>query len=104
MHDPKIEHANLPSSLARKKKDKTYKTVSDFLKVVGKFESIAQKLNATYVYDEVTGLKLFGKMAYYVETKSSFKTFLRKLEADKYAKKVGSKTVGFKEAINLASS
>ena len=105
MHDPKIEHANLPSEVWHAKEGiKTYKTVSDFLKAVGKFESIAQKLNATYVYDEVTGLKLFGKMAYYVETKSSFKTFLRKLEADKYAKKVGSKTVGFKEAINLASS
>ena len=78
--------------------------MAKFLKAVGSFQSVAQKLNATYVYDDVTGLKLFGKMAFYVKTKTSFKVFLRKYEADEYAKKIGSKTINFKEAIASATT
>ena len=100
MHDPKVAHVGLPAEVWHAKEGiKTYNNINKFLKAVGSFQSVAQKLNATYVYDDVTGLKLFGKMAFYVPTKTSFKTFLRKYEADKYAKKIGSKTISFKEAI-----
>ena len=40
---------------------KTYASVGDFLKAIADFNKVAQKLNATYVYDKTTGLKLFGK-------------------------------------------
>jgi hypothetical protein len=44
-------------------------------------------------------------MAFYVKDKDgSFKTFLRKPDADKYAAKVGSSVVDYKEAVaSLAS-
>ena len=78
--------------------------MASYLKAVGKFQANAQKLNATYVYDDVTGLKLFGKMAYYVKTKDAYKAFLRKQDAESYAKKVGSVPIDFEKAILAATS
>ena len=83
---------------------KTYASVSDFLKAIAEFGKVAQKLNATYVYDQETGLKLFGKMAFYVQAKDgAMTTFLRKQDADSYAAKVGGKVIGFEEAIARAT-
>lgn len=76
-----------------------------FLGAVNKFKSVGQKLNATYVYDEKTGLKLFGKMAFYVKAKDgSFKTFLRKPDADAFAAKSGGTVIGFEEALASLST
>ena len=83
---------------------KSYPTIAEFLKAVAEFNKVAQKLNATYVYDEATGLKLFGKMAYYVQAKDGvMSTFLRKQDADEYAAKVGGKVIGYEEAIASAT-
>ena len=41
-----------------------------FLKAVAEFQATGTKLNATYVYDQETGLKLFGKTAFYVRQPS----------------------------------
>jgi NitT/TauT family transport system substrate-binding protein len=105
IHDPKMENAKLPAEVWHAKEGiKNYADLGTFLKAVGKFESVGQKLNATYVYDEVTGLKLFGKMAFYVKgPKGEYKAFLRKQDAEAYAKKVGSTLIGFKDAINSAT-
>ncbi|MDA0655695.1 MAG: sulfonate ABC transporter substrate-binding protein, partial [Proteobacteria bacterium] len=105
IHDPKVENASLPSEVWHAREGiKTYAELGGFLKAVGKFQSVAQKLNATYVYDDVTGLKLFGKMAFYVKAKGKFKAFLRKQDAEAYAKKMDSPLIGFKEAITAATS
>ncbi len=57
------------------------------------------------VDDEATGLKLFGKTAFYVKEKDgTFKAFLRKPDAEKYAAKSGGAVVGFKEAVASLSS
>jgi NitT/TauT family transport system substrate-binding protein len=62
-------------------------------------QSTGAKLNATYVYDVETGLKLFGKTAFWVKTGDEFATFLRKGEAETYAGKSGGALVSFDEAI-----
>jgi len=46
---------------------KTYPTTAEFLKAVATYNAEGAKLNATYVYDEETGLKLFGKTAFFVK-------------------------------------
>ena len=105
IHDPKKAHASLPAEVWHAKEGiKNYKDLASFLKAVGKFQSVAQKLNATYVYDDVTGLKLFGMMAYYVKSNDTYKAFLRKQDADVYAKKVGSVPIDFEKAILAATS
>ncbi len=106
IHDPKVAHADLPMEVWHAKEGiKTYKDLPSFLAAVSKFQSVGQKLNATYVYDEVTGLKLFGKMAYYVKGKDgSVKTFLRKPDAVTFATKSGGSVIDFKQAVATASS
>jgi NitT/TauT family transport system substrate-binding protein len=83
----------------------SYAAVSDFLRAVAKFEATGVKLNATYVYDHDTGLKLFGKTAFYVAVPDgSCATFLRKGPAVAYAAIVKGKVLTFKEAIAGSAS
>ena len=106
VHDPAKEHKALPLEVWHAREGiKTYSDVKSFLKAVAEFKAVGQKLNATYVYDEKTGLKLFGKTAFYVKAKDgSFKTFLRKPDADAYAATSGGTTVGFEEALASLST
>jgi NitT/TauT family transport system substrate-binding protein len=83
----------------------SYPTLKEFLKAVAEFRATGGKLNATYVYDQATGLKLFGKTAFFVhKPDGDFATFLRKGEADEYAAKVGGKVISFEEAVASSSS
>ncbi len=71
-----------------------------FLKAVAEFQATGAKLNATYVYDQATGLKLFGKTAFFVhKPDGEFATFLRKGEAEEFAAKVNGKVISFEEAV-----
>jgi len=83
----------------------SYSTLPEFLAAVAKFQATGAKINSTYVYDKETGLKLFGKTAFYVTTaKGEFATFLRKGEAEKYAAETGGKVITFDEAIAMKST
>jgi NitT/TauT family transport system substrate-binding protein len=82
-----------------------YPTLKAFLKAVAEFQATGAKLNATYVYDKETGLKLFGKTAFYVQTPDGeFAPFLRKGEAEVFAAKAKGKVVGFDEAVLSSGS
>jgi NitT/TauT family transport system substrate-binding protein len=84
---------------------KTYATMAEFLKAVADFNATGVRLNATYVYDKETGLKLFGKTAFYVKAANGeFSTFMRKREAEAYAKTVGGKLVTYDDAWGSFSS
>src|SRR5262249_9391057 len=82
-----------------------YPTLKEFLKAVAEFRATGAKLNATYVYDQATGLKLFGKTAFFVHKRDGdFATFLRKGEAEEFAAKVGGKVISFAEAVASSAS
>ena len=84
---------------------KTYATMAEFLKAVADFNATGVRLNATYVYDKETGLKLFGKTAFYVKAANGeFATFMRKGEAEAYAKTVGGALVTYEQAWSSFSS
>jgi len=69
------------------------------------FQATGAKLNATYVYDQETGLKLFGKTAFFVRKgDGEFASFLRKGEAEVFAAKVSTKVISFEEAVAHALS
>jgi NitT/TauT family transport system substrate-binding protein len=83
----------------------SYPTMKAFLKAVAEFQATGAKLNATYVYDQATGLKLFGKTAFFVhKPDGEFATFLRKGEAEEFAAKVKGKVISFEEAVASAGS
>lgn len=83
----------------------TYPDLKTFLKAVSDFNATGAKLNATYVYDVETGLKLFGKTAFYViAPDGKYSTFLRKTEAQKFADGVKGKVITFEEAVASVAS
>jgi NitT/TauT family transport system substrate-binding protein len=83
----------------------SYPTLKEFLKAVAEFQASGVKLNATYVYDQATGLKLFGKTAFYVhKPDGSFASFLLKGEADQFAASANGKVLKFEEAVAISGS
>lgn len=78
----------------------SYKTVAAMLEDSKKFKK-AGTLRASYVYDNTTGLKIFGKTATYVKDKKGvIKSFMRKADAMKYSASNGGKimaTNGFEK-------
>jgi sulfonate transport system substrate-binding protein len=104
--DPVKANAGLPMEIWHARDGiKTYPTMAAFLKAVADFNAVGVRLNATYVYDKETGLKLFGKTAFYVKAANGeFSTFMRKREAEAYAKKVGGALVTYEQAWNSFAS
>jgi NitT/TauT family transport system substrate-binding protein len=106
IHDPKAVSKTLPSEAWHAREGiKEYKTLAEMLKAVAEFSATGQKVNATYVYDESIGLKLFGHVAFYVKQKDgAYKAFMRKPDAAAYAKSVGGDVLTYAEVLaGLAS-
>lgn len=106
IYDPRVENLKLPVELWHAREGiKQYKTLAEMLKAVAEFNATGQKVNATYVFDDSIGLKLFGHVAFYVKDKTgSFKAFMRKPDAAAYAQKAGGEVLTYDEAIaGLAS-
>lgn len=83
----------------------SYPGLTEFLKAVAAFNATGVNLNATYVYDKATGLKLFGKTAFYVRSgKEKFTTFFRRGDAEAHAKAVGGTVISYEEAWRSFSS
>lgn len=104
--DPVKSNAGLPMEIWHSRDGiKTYPTMTEFLKAVAAANAEGAKLNSTYVYDAETGLKLFGKTAFYVKGgDGNFTTFMRKGEAEAFAKKVNGSVVSFDDAWSSFSS
>ncbi|GAA3964579.1 ABC transporter substrate-binding protein [Allohahella marinimesophila] len=84
--DPVEANAGLPLEVWHSRDGiSSYPDMKAFLTAIDQFRQTGAKLNATYVYDTTTGLKLFGKTAFFVQNKDGFSTFLRKPDADKFA-------------------
>src|SRR5690606_12116970 len=104
--DPAKANAGLPLEIWHSRDGlSSYPDLKTFLKKVAELEASGAKLNATYVYDSETGLKLFGKTAFYVKAPDgSYSAYLRRTEAQKVAEKVKGKVVTFKEAVASVAS
>jgi NitT/TauT family transport system substrate-binding protein len=98
--DPLKANAGLPLEVWHSRDGiSTYPDMVTFLKAVATFQATGAKLNATYVYDVETGLKLFGKTAFYVKDgEGKFSTFLRKGEAERFAEKAKGTVMTYDEA------
>lgn len=100
MVDPVVANKGLPLEIWHSRDGvTTYPDAESFLTAVAEMTSTGAKLNSTYVYDVETGLKLFGKTAFWVKMDNDYATFLRKGEAESYATINGGSIVSFDEAI-----
>lgn len=98
--DPAIANAKMPFEIWHSREGiSEYGTSVEFLKAINGFQDTGAKLNATYVYDKNTGLKLFGKTAFFVQTATGFTTFLRKPDADVFAKQTQGKVMKLEDAL-----
>lgn len=103
--DPAISNAKLPMEIWHSREGiSSYASIDEFLAAIDTFRKTGAKLNATYVYDVETGLKLFGKTAFFVKTDSGFTTFLRKPDADNFASKKNGKVMDMESALATLAS
>ncbi len=77
----------------------TYPSMPEFLTALAEMQATGAKLNSTYVYDIETGLKLFGKTAFWVKSGDTYSTFLRKGEAETYASANAGELISFEAAV-----
>ena len=78
----------------------SHPSVAEMFKAVKEAEATHQKINASYVYDQTTGLKIFGKVAYYAQDANGvLVAFMRKPDADTYATKTKGKVITYAEAL-----
>lgn len=101
--DPRVENKKLPPAEVwhAKKGIVSYPSVAAMLKAAEGFKR-AGELRATYVYDQTTGLKIFGHVAFYVKGKDGAVAFMRKTDAERFIKGSGGKLARFDEALKLA--
>lgn len=99
--DPKLINMKLPPEIwVADKGIVTFPDVAALLKAVATMQKAGTKINATYVYDSIIGVKLFGKTAYYAKgADGQVKAFMREPDAQTYAKPAGGKAMSFAEAL-----
>jgi sulfonate transport system substrate-binding protein len=104
--DPEIANRGLPDEIWHARDGiKTYPTLKEFFKAVAAYDATGVKLNATYVYDHETGLKMFGNSGFYVKAPDgTYDAFLRKPEAERFAAATKGKLMSFDDAIAGAKS
>lgn len=100
--DPAVANVGRPSEIWHARDGiLDYPDLKAFLTAAHGFLASGAKLNATYVYDHETGLKLFGKTAFYVRAKDGqYTAFLRRNEAQAYAAGVGGTVETFEQAVD----
>ena len=99
--DPATSNSGLPMEIWHARDGvSSYATMPEFLAAVAEMKGTGAKLNATYVYDIETGLKLFGKTAFWVKAGDTYATFLRKGEAEAYATANGGSVISFDDAVS----
>jgi NitT/TauT family transport system substrate-binding protein len=105
MNDPAISNKGLPMEIWHSREGiSTYSSMDKFLSAVNDFRATGAKLNSTYVYDKETGLKLFGKTAFFVSTDDGFSTFLRKPDADAFAIKTAGMVMDLEGALEASEN
>lgn len=98
--DPIEANKGLPMEIWHARDGVTsYPTTTEFLTALAEMRATGAKLNSTYVYDIETGLKLFGKTAFWVKSGETYSTFLRKGEAETYASANAGELITFDDAV-----
>ncbi|MEQ5837487.1 ABC transporter substrate-binding protein [Marinobacter sp. NFXS9] len=84
-------------------KDKGIVTYGSIAKMLEASQGNQDRINATYVYDNLTGLKLFGKAAYMVKgNDGEVVAFLKKVDSDNYIAEHGGTPVTGDQAVAMA--
>ena len=101
--DPKTANTGMPSQIwVDGEGIKSYDSLDAMLKAADALKKSGKKVDATYVYDASTGVKIFGKVAYYVRGKDgAMMAFMLKPDAAAYADKSGGTVLSFAQVLGL---
>jgi NitT/TauT family transport system substrate-binding protein len=81
-----------------------YSSAACTLKAVAQARQAGKKIDASYVFDQSRGLKLFADKANYVLTGKIVTPFLLKADADAFATQSNGKVVGFEDALRAVAA
>lgn len=103
LHNPKID-INMPAEIwVAGEGIKKYQTNVDMFNALNGLIKANKAINATYVYDLNSGLKMFGVDAWYVKDGASIKAFMTKGSAEKNQKASGGQVLTFSQLEKSAS-
>ncbi len=99
--DPKTANRGLPDELwVQGGGISAYPNAASLLAAVTALTKAGKTVNATYVYDATTGVKIFGKTAYYVRAANgSLTTFLLRPDAIAFSRKAGGTLLSYSQAL-----
>lgn len=99
--DPKTANKGLPDEVwVQGEGIRTYPDAAALLQAVAGLAKAGRKINATYVYDATTGVKIFGKVAYYVRAgNGSLTPFLLRPDALAFSRKEGGTLLSYDQAL-----
>lgn len=101
IRDPRVFNAKLPPEIWFKGQDITrYDSIAAYLKAVAAARAAGREINATYVYDHNIGLKLFGKVAFFVKTgDGTYEVYMSRPDARARAEETGGVVYKLDEAV-----
>jgi sulfonate transport system substrate-binding protein len=99
--DPKTASRGLPDEIwVDGAGIEDYPDPAAMLSAVSALTKAGKKVDATYVYDATTGVKIFGKSAYYVRARSGALTaFMLQPQAAAFSRKAGGKLLSYRQAL-----
>lgn len=102
MVDPKTASRGLPDEVwVDGKGIETFPDAAAMLAAVAALSKSGAKVDATYVYDATTGVKIFGKSAYYVRGRSGALTaFMLQPDAMAFSKRKGGTLLSYQQALS----
>jgi sulfonate transport system substrate-binding protein len=102
MVDPEVANRGLPDEVwVEGQGIETYPDPVSMLRAVASFTRADKKIDATYVYDATTGVKIFGKSAYYVRGRSGALTaFMLRPDAAAFSRKEGGTLLTYAQALS----
>lgn len=102
MVDPKTASVGLPDEVwVEGAGIETYGTPAAMLSALAALRSAGKKIDATYVYDAATGVKIFGNDAFYVRAKSGALTaFMLQPDAEAFARKASGTVLSYQQALS----
>jgi NitT/TauT family transport system substrate-binding protein len=100
--DPKTANRGLPDEAwVEGEGIKTYASPAAMLSAIAALTKAGKKIAATYVFDATTGVKIFGKSAYYVRLKDGALTaFMLQPDAAAFSRRKGGTLLSYQQALS----
>ncbi|WP_111430239.1 ABC transporter substrate-binding protein [Rhodobacteraceae bacterium DSL-40] len=103
--DTAVDNEGLPSEIWHPRDGiSSYETLGQFFEAVAAIRDSGFKPAATYVYDESSGLKLFGNVAFYVKTGDDYAAFLNRADAESFAAESNGQILDYDSILDGISS